>query len=784
MIFEYLDIMRTLRRSPEDIKSLQWDRFRAIVKHAYDNVPFYRQKFDAAGMCPEDIRSREDIVRIPITTKEELRAAGKSAFAINYSSKNCIASKTSGSTGTPFTSYLDLKAWYVSKYIAKWRARTQCGVTWGSRIVNVEACSPTEAARMSRSPLRIFMGMRYLSVFDSFDAHTAFYNSFKPDYIYGLPSYFLEYGEYLDEQKDFHSSLRGLFVSGEVLTAQSRRKIEQSFNVPVFDIYGNTELKEIAWECPAHTGYHINEDLQLVEFIHTDELKEDEGEIVVTSLNSKGMPYIRYSVGDVGVRVQEQEKCSCGAPFSKMMPVRGREVDYLFTPEGNRISPYLLTTTIEQVAGVVQYQVVQRSIDCVEIFVRALPNSFELVRERLVDVLSGLLGKNVVVQVHACTTISHEKSGKYRVVKNETARSIPVHASPARARVLHLIDHIGLGGAQTIVRSLFERQRDNQHIFLYVLRQSGAREVAHAQVHIGSSWSRYSLRPLRELHALIQSEGIQILHCHLWRAQCMAILIKLFYAPDIQLVFHEHGRIFRRNPVHKLFLVASRPLVNAYIVVSDATRKKAMTLGLPSQKIHMLYNFIDYETLQAGSGRWKYKKEKYTIGFVGRLAPVKGCAILIKALPHLPFPYHCLIVGSGPEEESLRRLAARLQLTDTIEFVGVQNDIGDVYASLDVLAVPSLLEPFGLVAAEAQACGIPVVAANVPGLNEIVRDGENGLLFTRGDAHELAHALTTLWMDSNLRTQLSCKGTATSDRFSLPSYLSGLEHLYEQLTTN
>ncbi len=166
-------------------------------------------------------------------------------------------------------------------------------------------------------------------------------------------------------------------------------------------------------------------------------------------------------------------------------------------------------------------------------------------------------------------------------------------------KVLHIIDSLGLGGAQTVVKGIFEAQKDNLDMYLYSLRMREITvEVDHLNVKIQKSKSKYTLSPLLELKHVIGREKIEILHCHLFRSQVFGWLLKKIWFPHIKLIFHEHGEIFYSNPCFVPFLKVSARAVDTYIAVSKATRdllvSKATT---PKEKIQVLYNFVDIARL-------------------------------------------------------------------------------------------------------------------------------------------------------------------------------------------
>jgi phenylacetate-CoA ligase len=182
--------------------------------------------------------------------------------------------------------------------------------------------------------------------------------TFAPDTVYGLPSALLEAGHEL-RSRGSHLRVRRIFTSGELLRPAVRQAIADAFGAPVYDVYGSSETKEIAWECPAG-GMHINADVVRVEVL--DEAGQPvpvgvEGNLVATLLVNRAMPLLRYRVGDRGSLLAEP--CACGHPFPLLGVVTGRRADMLVLEGGHRVSPYALTCAMERVGDVLRYQVTQ-----------------------------------------------------------------------------------------------------------------------------------------------------------------------------------------------------------------------------------------------------------------------------------------------------------------------------------------------------------------------------------------------------------------------------------------
>jgi L-malate glycosyltransferase len=359
-------------------------------------------------------------------------------------------------------------------------------------------------------------------------------------------------------------------------------------------------------------------------------------------------------------------------------------------------------------------------------------------------------------------------------------------------KVLHIIDSLGLGGAQTVVKGVFETQKHNKNIFLYALRKKEiTTKIYHANVCISPSTFKYSLRPLKQLKDVIRENNIQILHCHLFRSQLFGWILKKFYFPNIKLIIHEHGQIFQNNFYYNNFIRIAETETNLFLAVSRATRRELIkNAKIQEKKIKVFYNFVDLEkfnkkniTLDIKKEKKKLgiKKDEFVVGFAGRLAKVKGCEYLIRSLPYLDFKYKCLIAGDGELRKELEVLTKELKVEDKVIFLGYQENVLKTYSLLDVLVIPSLRESFGLITIEAQALGIPVISSNVPALNEIIINRENGLLFKVKNSKGLALKIKEIKENSKMRDSLTKNSLENLERYSLKEYTEKINIKYKKI---
>lgn len=393
-------------RTPEELDRLQWRRLGAMLAHAQDKSPFWRERFAALGVTPADIRTRADLARLPVTTRADLRRPDH-LLAAGFVRDRLKAAMTSGSTGQRTVSYFDREAWVIGKHLLKLRARRACGLRATDRLALFQEADPGRRDTAFGGRLRSF------SIHVPPERVVADVAAFAPTVLYGFPGHLLRLGVAAAGRL----RPRLVFTSGELLDGATRRQIQARFASPVFDVYGSTEAKEIAWECPAGAGYHINADWLLVETVPaSDGLGATVGRILVTSLYNRAMPLIRYELGDGGELLDGP--CPCGRGLPLMRPTRGRCADYFVLADGTTITPYDLTCAIEHLPGLARYQIVQRSRSRVEVLVEPgagfEPSVGTAIQSALISVLHGLTPEVSVVD-----RLQHEPSGKFRIVRSD-----------------------------------------------------------------------------------------------------------------------------------------------------------------------------------------------------------------------------------------------------------------------------------------------------------------------------------------------------------------------------
>lgn len=360
---------RTLQLDAGAIETLARSRLGKLLLHAGRRTSFYAKRLQEAGIEWGDPALQREPISVlkllPPVTKLELRQAGGETLAGGQVRPEWRSSSSSGSTGEPFRVFYDARAWATLKHLVKLRARWACGVRPGDRLALLDAVPPEQG----RSGLARSGRFARISVLQPASAVADALTAFAPDAVYGLPSALLEAARALQLRGDA-LRVRTVFTSGELLDGSTRALLGGAFHAAVYDVYGTSETKEIAWECP-EGGMHINADV-----VHLEVLDEAgrslppgmEGDLVATSLINHAMPLLRYRTGDRGALLSGG--CSCGRSLPLLGVVTGRASDVLVLQGGRRVSQYALTCALERVSGVLRYQVSQ--LDPSRVRVRAL----------------------------------------------------------------------------------------------------------------------------------------------------------------------------------------------------------------------------------------------------------------------------------------------------------------------------------------------------------------------------------------------------------------------------
>ena len=344
----------------KSLKRIQNKKLWALIKHSYTYVPFYHDLMKHANVRPEDIKTIEDLNKIPATTKTDLvdsPLAYRAASNINL--ENCWKSRTSGTTGVPLTVYFDLRARLLDLILTT-RSQLERGDKLTYKQVMVGSGFLEEGLPLQNIGI---LRAKRISQLDDVKAQIDQIRQYDPRTMVSSASCTLDLANEIIEEKIRGLNIRQVFSTGEWLDDHTRKKATEAFNANVYDSYGTIETGRVYNECLKRYGNHVESEAVVVEVIKDQEnvAMGEEGEITITNLNNYAMPFIRYNVRDIGKLVDNA--CPCGSCLPLMKLTEGRAKDRLKIPSGRVISSIILIAEMRFIEGLRQFQIVQEEID-------------------------------------------------------------------------------------------------------------------------------------------------------------------------------------------------------------------------------------------------------------------------------------------------------------------------------------------------------------------------------------------------------------------------------------
>lgn len=412
--------------SHEELKQLQEEKLRALIKHAYHNVPYYQRVFKEHGLEPEDIRTTEDLEKLPILTREDIRNNFADLIAQNYGKKEMKLFSTGGTTGEPLRYYQPKDSgWYLGAY---WRGMRWYGVDMGDKYVSIagQVFNPTMMVRLQNKVSGIIRGTKSLSSFEltptKMQRLATYCRKSKPKYLRGYPSALYIFAKYIMGEGIQYIRPKAVITTAEKLYDYQREAIRQAFDCDVYEYYGCGEVLSAAYECPQHHGLHITLESVVIETVRNGKnvsLGEKDA-ILLTSLDNYAMPFIRYQNGDMGTI--SDEACPCGRGLPLLESVEGRTTDVIVHRSGFVSAPIL--TLIFKNLPVRQYQIIQESKQLIRIKIIKGEGYSQKDTDHVVGILRQYIGEGIEIRVEFVDSIPLTRSGKHRVVISKVPLSL------------------------------------------------------------------------------------------------------------------------------------------------------------------------------------------------------------------------------------------------------------------------------------------------------------------------------------------------------------------------
>lgn len=415
--------------SREQIKQWQSERLVKTVKRVYENVEYYRNKMDEKGVKPEDIKSVDDLYKLPFLTKDDLREAYPYGLVAAPLSDCVRIQSTSGTTGrrvVAFYTQHDLDLWEdcCARAItaAGGTKDDVCQVSYGYGLFTGGSGLNGGSHKVGCLTLPMSSG--------NTDRQIQFMTDLGATILCCTPSYAAYLAESINERglRDKIKLKAGIF-GAEAWTEEMRQDIQNKLGIKAYDIYGLTEISGpgVAFECSAQAGMHINEDHFIAEVINPETgevLPEGEkGELVFTSITKDAFPLLRYRTRDICIL--SREKCSCGRTFVKMTKPMGRSDDMLIV-KGVNVFPSQIEMVLLNKGLTSNYQIIvdrANNSDSIEVLVEMTSelfsdtvNEISAKEKEIVDALKSVLGIYAKVRIVEPKSIVRSEGKAVRVI--------------------------------------------------------------------------------------------------------------------------------------------------------------------------------------------------------------------------------------------------------------------------------------------------------------------------------------------------------------------------------
>ena len=419
----YHELQASQYLPPEKLRELQEKKLRRLITHAYYHVAYYRERMDALGLTPSEIRSLEDLRKLPLLGKDDVREnLHFDLLSDNHEKRKILKITTSGSTGEPFVCYADQHQLEI-RWAATQRSMEWTGYRFGDRCARLwHQTIGMSWPQILRERIDAWFNRRlFIPAFEMSDQNIASFvgklREYRPVLLDGYAESFNFLAHYIQNHglESFHP--KAVISSAQVLPEQSREIIEKTLGCGVFDKYGSREFSGIAYECEQHEGHHVVAESYVVEILKDNApAKPGEwGEVVITDLNNFCAPLIRYRVGDLAVAMDETVVCGCGRGLPRIGRIEGRVQAIIIAQNGSYVPGALFPHLFKDYDHVIrQFQVRQDHLGSITLRVIKALRFDEATFQELLAQLREYLGQDMKIDVEFVDRIEMVRTGKHQ----------------------------------------------------------------------------------------------------------------------------------------------------------------------------------------------------------------------------------------------------------------------------------------------------------------------------------------------------------------------------------
>lgn len=413
------EVEEQLQFTKNELIEFQNKLFLQNIKNCSHNVPHYINLFKNNKFLLNEIKSIEDISKLPLLKKNDIKNDPSSFISNKYSKRSLIKLGTTGTTGTPLDIYCTASvrqknyAYYDRFLRLSGISQRKKKATFGGKIIVPQNQTSPPYWRYSSFQNNLFFSSYHLRQ-ENYSAYLKKLTTYKPHYIDTYPSSIYVLSKYaLDNKIDLQGVTSGITTSAETLFDEQREVIEKVFGVPILDQYGSAEMCVFIGQC-AFGNYHVHSDYSVVELLREDGSIASSGEladVVCTSLINPVMPLLRYRIGDKVI--VGGKKCQCGCIFPLVEKIMGRSDDFIVTPEGNKVGRI---GSVLKGLPVQEAQYIQQTVNAVTLLVVPCPEYNDDTTKVVINELRNRLGQSIKIYVELVEKINRGPGGKRKTV--------------------------------------------------------------------------------------------------------------------------------------------------------------------------------------------------------------------------------------------------------------------------------------------------------------------------------------------------------------------------------
>ncbi len=410
----------------DKLENYQRQQLEKLLKHAYENVPYYQRIFNERGLKPKDIQCLNDLKKLPYLTKEIIRKNKEEFVSRTHSDAQLELAETGGSTGASLHFYYEKGVTRPREMAFVWRMWNWLGytrkdkcfiITGGDEIPEKIFNDPVENRLYLFNPSFNLNNIKeYIKLIEKF----------KPKVIRGYPSLIYLFAHILLKSsiKKEWPFIKLVCCSSEKIFDFQRKEILKAFGCKLHEHYGHAEKLVLISQCEENEYYHIIPEYGIAEIIdpYGQPIAEEgeSGEIVGTGFNNYAFPMIRYKTGDWAAI--SKKNCKCGRAYPLVREVIGRSGDFILTPSGNFVSPIIIEFAIDYIENYKDIQLVQTNPDTIDIEIVPDTSYIEEEGKKFAAGVMARIGEEMKIRILLVNEIDRPPNQKKRFIKSDISK--------------------------------------------------------------------------------------------------------------------------------------------------------------------------------------------------------------------------------------------------------------------------------------------------------------------------------------------------------------------------